>query len=87
MRLKRPRNGDYRWRSKFFWIPARFDGVKIWLERSMVRQLYMGAPHWKWVDVCLYDQRIHGHLENGLPIGYRSVVSNVKDGMADVERV
>ena len=86
MRLKRPSDGEYRWKSKFFWVPGRFDGVKIWLERAMVRQLYIGAPHWKWVDVCLYNSALHGDLKTGLPVGYKKIVSSVKE-MPDAERV
>jgi len=56
MRIDKPKDGDYRYVTKFLWTPKRFDGVWVWLEKVTIRQVYLGLfgmSYFRWIDVCL----------------------------------
>jgi hypothetical protein len=64
MKIKRPKDGDYRYKTTFLWYPKRFDGGWYWLETVTIRQMYIYneiIPS-KWYDVCLSNPK------SGLPI-------------------
>jgi hypothetical protein len=59
MKINRPKDGDYRYKTKFLWFPKRFDSGWYWLETVTIRQIYFyhgtGVPGW--CDVCLSDSK------------------------------
>jgi hypothetical protein len=65
MKVNKPKDGDYRYKTKFLWFPKRFDGGWHWLETVTIRQIYLYyGPTFrsKWYNVCLSNP------ESGLPI-------------------
>ena len=63
MIFKKPKEGDYRYKTRFLWLPKRFDGGWYWLETVTIRQIYLYRVLKRgWVDVCLSNH------ESGLPI-------------------
>jgi hypothetical protein len=64
MKFKRPKDGDYRYKTKFLWYPKRFDGEWRWLETVTIRQIYLyhGMLVSGWYNVCLSNPI------SGLPI-------------------
>jgi hypothetical protein len=65
MKINRPKDGDYRYKTKFLWLPKRFDGGWYWLETVTIRQIYFYHGHGLipgWHNVCLSNP------ESGLPI-------------------
>lgn len=63
MKIKTPKDGDYRYITKFLWFPKRFDDGWYWLEKVTIRQIYFNRniiPGW--YEVCLSDP------ETGLPL-------------------
>ena len=63
MKINRPKHHDNRYKTKFLWLPKRFDGGWYWLEEVTIRQiyLYLGLRP-GWYDVCLSNPK------SGLPI-------------------
>ena len=65
MKINKPKDGEYRYKTKFLWFPKRFDGGWYWLETVTIRQLYC-PPTWisfrGWADVCLSNP------DTGMPI-------------------
>ncbi|MFA5152822.1 MAG: hypothetical protein WC554_09705 [Clostridia bacterium] len=67
MKIIKPKDGDYRLKTKFLWWPKRFNGIWIWFETVTIRQVYLGLfgfSMWRWCDVCLWD------LEKDQPLVY-----------------
>jgi hypothetical protein len=64
MRINKPKDGEYRYKTIFLWFPKRFDGGWYWLETVTIRQLYLynGVLKPGWEDVCLSNPN------SGLPI-------------------
>jgi hypothetical protein len=64
MKIKRPKDGDYRYITKFLLFPKRFDDGWYWLETVTIRQVYLyyRVPFAGWQDVCLSNPK------SGLPI-------------------
>ena len=64
MKINRPKDGEYRYKTKFLWFPKRFDGGWYWLETVTIRQLYLYHGVWMrgWANVCLANPN------SGLPI-------------------
>ena len=54
MIINKPKDGEYRYKTKFLWFPKRFDGGWYWLETVTIRQLYLYHGVWMrgWADVC-----------------------------------
>ncbi len=66
MRISKPKDGDYRYITKFLWIPKRFNGTWMWLETVTIRQVYLGLfgmSYFTWIDVCLSNP-FTGYPEN-----------------------
>ena len=57
MKITKPKDGDYRTITKFLWLPKRFDGVWIWLEKVTIRQIYLynGVLYRGWSDICIVN--------------------------------
>ena len=57
MRINRPKDGEYRYKTKFLWFPKRFDGGWYWLETITIRQVYLyhGVLKRGWSDICLLN--------------------------------
>jgi len=73
MKINRPEDGDYRYKTKFLWFPKRFDGGWYWLETVTIRQIYFYyglIPGW--YNVCLSNP------ESGLPISIDPIKNNRK---------
>jgi hypothetical protein len=71
MIIKRPKDGDYRYKTKFLWIPKRFDAGWYWLETVTIRQIYFYhglIPGW--YDICLSNPK------SGLPISIDPIIKN-----------
>ncbi len=53
MRINRPKDGEYRYKTKFLWFPKRFDGGWYWLETITIRQVYLyhGVLKRGWADI------------------------------------
>ena len=53
MKIETPKDGDYRYVTKFLQTPQRFDGVLVWLETVTIRQgyFYHGVFSPGWVDI------------------------------------
>jgi len=67
MKINRPNDGDYRYKTKFLWFPKRFDGGWYWLETVTIRQIYyLSLPYHGlipgWYDLFLSNPK------SGLPI-------------------
>ena len=64
MKINRPKDGDYRYKTKFLWFPKRFNGGWYWLETVTIRQVYLyyEVSLTGWYNVCLSNP------ESGLPI-------------------
>ena len=85
MKINRPKDGDYRYKTKFLWFPRRFDGGWYWLETVTIRQIYFYyvlTPGW--YNVCLSNP------ESGLPISIdpikkQKVMSNDKTKWEDIK--
>ena len=41
MKINKPKDGEYRYKTKFLWLPKRFDGGWYWLETVTIRQVYL----------------------------------------------
>ena len=59
MRINRPKDGEYRYKTKFLWFPKRFDGGWYWLETVTIRQVYLyhGVVKRGWANVCLSNPK------------------------------
>jgi len=59
MIIKKYKDGEYRYKWKFFFLPTYFDGYLIWLEKRYVRQIYLTNNMLVrgWYDVCLSDPK------------------------------
>lgn len=71
MKINRPKDGDYRYMTKFLWLPKRFDGAWYWLETITIRQIYFYhgiIPGW--YDVCLSNPK------TGLPLSFPQELEN-----------
>lgn len=63
MKITKPKDGDYRYVTKFLIFPKRFDGAWYWLETITFRQIYLyhgTIPGWS--DICVSNPL------TGLPI-------------------
>lgn len=66
MKIQKPKDGDYRYVTKFLWMPRRFDGVWVWLETVTIRQIYFyHGLSIGWADVCLSNPL------TGLPASFK----------------
>ena len=59
MKIYRPKDGEYRYKTKFLWFPKRFDGGWYWLETVTIRQVYLyhGVLKRGWANVCLSNPK------------------------------
>jgi len=57
MKINRPKDGEYRHKTKFLWFPKRFDGGWYWLETITIRQVYLyhGVLKRGWSDICFQN--------------------------------
>jgi hypothetical protein len=69
MRIEKPKDGDYRYVTKFLWMPKRFDGIWVWLETVTIRQCYFynRVLIRGWANVCLSNPL------TGLPASFKDI--------------
>jgi hypothetical protein len=60
MRIKTPKEGEYRYIWEYIWFPTHFSNVGwVWLERVYIKQVWIGI---EWYNVYIADPKTNNPI-------------------------